>query len=372
MPARSSFGGMFHKSGELRLRVVVYPPTMEFRQHVSLAPFTTFEIGGPARWFAEATTESDIEAAVDFAKERKLRLFVLGGGSNVLVSDSGFDGLVLRIALRGIERSAAILSAAAGEDWDALVSSSVAADLAGIECLSGIPGTVGGTPVQNVGAYGQEVSRTIRTVRVFDRATRKWVDLNNADCGFSYRRSRFNQGPDRDRFIVSRVTYALEQNVPAAVTYADLKHHFKDQGVADPCLQQVREAVLSIRLGKGMVVTPDHPERRSAGSFFKNPVVSAAKLPHIAAAAKLPEAEVPRYPAGADEVKLPAAWLLEHAGIVKGYRQGAAAVSTRHTLALTNQGGATAAEIAALRDTIQTRVRELFGIALEPEPVWVA
>jgi UDP-N-acetylmuramate dehydrogenase len=346
---------------------------MEFRQHVSLAPFTTFEIGGPARWFVEATTESDIEAAVDFAKERKLRLFVLGGGSNVLVSDAGFDGLVLHIALRGIERSAAILSAAAGEDWDALVSSSVATDLAGIECLSGIPGTVGGTPVQNVGAYGQEVSRTIRTVRAFDRATRKWVDLNNVACGFSYRRSRFNQGPDRDRFIVSRVTYALAQNVPASVTYADLKHYFKNQGVADPCLQQVREAVLSIRLGKGMVVTPDHPERRSAGSFFKNPVVSAAKLPHIAEAAKLPEAEVPRYPAGAaEEVKLPAAWLLEHAGFVKGYRQGAAAVSTRHTLALTNQGGATAAEIAALRDTIQTRVRELFGISLEPEPVWVA
>jgi UDP-N-acetylmuramate dehydrogenase len=345
---------------------------MEFRQHVSLAPFTTFEIGGPARWFAEATSESDIEAAVDFAKERKLRLFVLGGGSNVLVSDAGFDGLVLHIALRGIERNGAIFSAAAGEDWDTLVSRSAAANLAGIECLSGIPGTVGGTPVQNVGAYGQEVSRTIRTVRAFDRATRKWVDLDNAECGFAYRRSRFNQGPDRDRFIVSRVAYVLQQNVAASVTYADLKHYFKDHNVADPCLQQVREAVLSIRLGKGMVVTPDHSERRSAGSFFKNPVVSAAKLPHIAEAAKLPEAEVPRYPAGPDAVKLPAAWLLERAGFVKGYRQGAAAVSTRHTLALTNQGGATAAEITALRDTIQMRVRELFGISLEPEPVWVA
>jgi UDP-N-acetylmuramate dehydrogenase len=160
--------------------------------------------------------------------------------------------------------------------------------------------------------------------------------------------------------------------VPASVTYADLKSYFRDHDVADPCLLQVREAVLSIRLGKGMVVKPDHPERRSAGSFFKNPVVSAAKLPNIAEAAKLPEAEVPRYPAGPGEVKLPAAWLLERAGFVKGYRQGAAAVSTRHTLALTNQGGATAAEITALRDTIQTRVRELFGISLEPEPVWVA
>jgi UDP-N-acetylmuramate dehydrogenase len=345
---------------------------MEFQQHVSLAPFTTFEIGGPARWFVEATTEADIEAAVDFADARKMRLFVLGGGSNVLVSDTGFDGLVVHIALLGVNHNGGTLSAAAGEDWDALVARSVDAGLAGMECLSGIPGTVGGTPVQNVGAYGQEVSRTIRTVRAFDRAARIWVDLSNAECGFAYRRSRFNQGSDRDRFIVSRVTYLLERNVPAAVTYADLKYYFKDQGVADPCLQQVRAAVLSIRLGKGMVTTPDHPERRSAGSFFKNPVVPASELPRIAAAVNVPEPEVPRYPAGAGAVKLPAAWLLERAGFVKGYRQGAAAVSTRHTLALTNQGGATAADITALRDTIQSRVSGLFGISLEPEPVWVA
>jgi UDP-N-acetylmuramate dehydrogenase len=345
---------------------------MEFQQYVSLAPFTTFEIGGPARWFAEATTEADIEAAVDFANARKLRLFVLGGGSNVLVSDAGFDGLVLHIGLRGVNHNGGTLSAAAGEDWDALVVRSVDAGLAGMECLSGIPGTVGGTPVQNVGAYGQEVSRTIRTVRVLDRTTHTWLDLSNADCGFAYRRSRFNQGGDRDRFIVSRVTYLLEQDVPAAVTYADLKHYFENKGVADPCLQQVRAAVLSIRLGKGMVITPDHAERRSAGSFFKNPVVPVSELPRIAAAVSVGEPEVPRYPAGAGAVKLPAAWLLERAGFVKGYRQGAAAVSARHTLALTNRGGATAADITALRDTIQSRVRELFGISLEPEPVWVA
>jgi UDP-N-acetylmuramate dehydrogenase len=345
---------------------------MEFQQQVSLAPFTTFEIGGPARWFAEATTEADIEAAVEFASARKLRLFVLGGGSNLLVSDAGFDGLVLRIALRGVQAEGAVLSAAAGEDWDALVARSVDAGLGGMECLSGIPGTVGGTPVQNVGAYGQEVSRTIRTVRAFDRPTRTWVDLSNADCGFAYRRSRFNQGLDRDRFIVSRVVYALEQNGPAAVTYADLKHYFKTQCKTEPCLQQVRAAVLSIRLGKGMVVTAENPERRSAGSFFKNPMVDASELPRIAAAVDVPEPEVPRYPVGPGEVKLPAAWLLERAGFVKGYHLGAAAVSTRHTLALTNQGGATASDIAALRDAIQSRVRQLFGISLEPEPVWVA
>ena len=345
---------------------------MEFRQQISLAPLTTFQIGGPARWFAETATEADIEAAVEFADARKLRLFVLGGGSNLLVSDAGFDGLVLHIALRGVTHNGNTLAAAAGEDWDALVARSVKMELAGIECLSGIPGTVGGTPVQNVGAYGQEVSHTIRTVRAFDRTTRTWVDLDNADCGFSYRRSRFNQGPDRDRFIVSRVVYQLEPNAPAAATYADLKHYFKDRGIAQPCLQQVREAVLSIRLGKGMVITPDNPERRSAGSFFKNPVVPASQLPRVAAAANIPEAEVPRYPAGAEAVKLPAAWLLERAGFVKGYRMGAAAVSSRHTLALTNSGSATAADVTALRDAIQSSVRELFGISLEPEPVWVA
>jgi UDP-N-acetylmuramate dehydrogenase len=345
---------------------------MDFQQNVPLAPYTTFEIGGPATWFAEATTEADIEAAVEFARARGLRLFVLGGGSNVLVSDAGFDGVVLHIALRGIQQKGSVLSVAAGEDWDGLVAQSVSAGLAGIECLSGIPGTVGGTPVQNVGAYGQEVSRTIRTVRAFDRVKRRWIELSNAECGFAYRRSRFNQGADRDRFIVSRVTYALLENVPAAVTYADLKHYFKDWAIENPSLQQVRDAVLQIRLGKGMVITADNPERRSAGSFFKNPVVAVSMLPTVAAAAGVAEAEVPRYPAGDSEVKLPAAWLLERAGFVKGYRLGAAAVSTRHTLALTNQGGAAAADITALRDAVQSRVRELFGISLEPEPVWVS
>lgn len=345
---------------------------MEFRQHVLLAPFTTFGIGGPAAWFAEAVSDADIEEAVSFAQQRGLRMFVLGGGSNVLVADEGFDGLIMHIASRGVEQQGPVLTAAAGEDWDALVARSVDAGLAGIECLSGIPGTVGGTPVQNVGAYGQEVSRTITVVRAFDRRAHQWVELETSLCGFAYRRSRFNQGPDRDRFIVSRVSFRLQQDVPAAVAYADLKRHFAERSIAQPTLRQVRDAVLSIRLGKGMVVTSDNPERRSAGSFFKNPVVGEGELPRIAAAVHVSEPEVPRYPAAAGEVKLPAAWLLERAGFVKGYRQGAAAVSTRHTLALTNQGGATAADITALRDTIQSRVRELFGIALEPEPVWVA
>jgi UDP-N-acetylmuramate dehydrogenase len=344
---------------------------MEFTQHIPLAPYTTFHIGGPAAWFAEAATEQDLEAAVAFAAERSLRLFVLGGGSNVLVSDAGFAGLVLRIALRGVEQQGTVIEAAAGEDWDALVAGTVAAGLAGMECMSGIPGTVGGTPVQNVGAYGQEVSRTIRSVRAFDRRACGWVELSNAECHFAYRSSRFNHGEDRDRYIVSKVVYELAQNVPAAVSYADLKRYFAERHIAEPSLEQVRRAVLSIRLGKGMVVTADNPERYSAGSFFKNPMVPAEALEGIAAAACVSLAEVPRYPAGDSRVKLPAAWLLERAGFVKGYRQGAAAVSTRHTLALTNQGGAKAADIVSLRDAIQSRVAEIFGVALEPEPVWV-
>jgi UDP-N-acetylmuramate dehydrogenase len=344
---------------------------MEFAQQVPLAPFTTFHIGGPAAWFAQAAAEADIEAAVAFAAERKLRLFVLGGGSNVLVSDAGFAGLVLRIALTGVRQQGRVLEAAAGEDWDALVARTVDAGLAGMECMSGIPGTVGGTPVQNVGAYGQEVSRTIRSVRAFDRQESRWVTLSNAECRFAYRSSRFNHGAERDRFIVSSVAYELENHVPALVAYADLKRYFAERAIASPSLAQVREAVLSIRLSKGMVVTEDNPERYSAGSFFKNPVVPVTALDTIAVAARVGAAEVPRYPAGDGSIKLPAAWLMERSGFAKGYRQGAAAVSTRHTLALTNQGGATAADVIALRDQVQARVAQQFGVRLEPEPVWV-
>ncbi len=229
---------------------------MQFLEEVPLAPYTTFQIGGPARWFAEAVSEDDIAAGIAFAGERKLPLFILGGGSNLLVSDAGFSGLVLRIALRGIastpENGRSIISAAAGEDWDGLVAYAVAAGLAGVECLSGIPGTVGGTPVQNVGAYGQEVSQTIVTVRAFDRKTRQFVDLPASDCGFSYRRSIFNSS-QRERYVVSRVDYALHRNAPANFVYADVARYFAARNVAAPTLAEVRDAVRSIRAQKGML-----------------------------------------------------------------------------------------------------------------------
>jgi UDP-N-acetylmuramate dehydrogenase len=347
---------------------------MQFLEEVPLAPYTTFQIGGPARWFAEAVSEDDIAAGIAFAAERQLPLFILGGGSNLLVSDSGFSGLVLRIALRGIrsteESGRSIISAAAGEDWDGLVAYAVAAGLAGVECLSGIPGTVGGTPVQNVGAYGQEVSQTIVTVRAFDRKTLQFLDLPASDCGFSYRRSIFNSS-QRDRYVVSRVHYALHKDAPASFVYADVARYFAARNVTAPTLAEVREAVRSIRAQKGMLLMIGDADCRSAGSFFKNPVVPASVVDSLARDLGVDKQSIPAYPAPQGEVKLSAAWLIERAGFAKGYALGKAGISSRHTLALINRGGASASEVTALRDQVIAAVASRFAVRLEPEPVWL-
>jgi UDP-N-acetylmuramate dehydrogenase len=348
---------------------------MQFLEEVPLAPYTTFQIGGPARWFAEATSEDDIAAGVAFARERQLPLFVLGGGSNLLVSDAGFSGLVLHIALRGIastqEHSRPIVSAAAGEDWDGLVAYAVATDLAGVECLSGVPGTVGGTPVQNVGAYGQEVSQTIVTVRAFDRKTAQFVDLSASACGFSYRRSIFNS-TERERYVVTRVDYALNKNGPANFVYADLARNFAARNMISPTLVEVRDAVRTIRQQKGMLIVPGDADCRSAGSFFKNPVVPVTVLDSLAQQLGVEKKSIPAYPAQDGEVKLSAAWLIERAGYQKGYALGNAGISSRHTLALINRGGASAADVLALRDKVTGTIASRFAIRLEPEPVWLS
>jgi UDP-N-acetylmuramate dehydrogenase len=348
---------------------------MQFLEQVPLAPFTTFQIGGPARWFAEAASEDDIAAGVAFATERRLPLFILGGGSNLLVSDDGFPGLVLRIALQGIasthENDRFIVSAAAGEDWDGLVAYAVTANAAGVECLSGIPGTVGGTPVQNVGAYGQEVSQTIVTVRAFDRKTLRFMDLQAADCGFSYRHSIFNS-TQRECYVVSRVDYALRKDAPANIVYADLTRYFAARNGAAPTLADVREAVRSIRAQKGMLLVPGDADCRSAGSFFKNPVVPVTVLDLLSQELGVEKGSIPAYPARDGEVKLSAAWLIERAGYRKGFSLGNAGISSRHTLALINRGGASAAEVVALRDKVTDTIDSRFGIRLEPEPVWLA
>jgi UDP-N-acetylmuramate dehydrogenase len=336
------------------------------REQVSLAPYTTFGIGGPARWFVEAGDEASVLEAVRFARENNVPLFVLGGGSNLLVSDAGYPGLVLRMGLRGITQEGNVFHAVAGEDWDRFVSLAVDSGFGGVECLAGIPGTVGGTPVQNVGAYGQEVSASIVSVRILDLKHLTFGELPASACDFAYRRSIFNS-THKGRFIVTRVDYKLRPKAFPVLQYPDLKHYF--QGREDtPSLQEAAAAVRKIRHGKGMLLVEGEPDCRSAGSFFKNPVVVQGQYDEIAAKASAP---VPGYATSHGQIKIPAAWLVEHAGFQKGFALGAAGISGRHTLALINLGGATAAEILALRDLITGTVEKRFGIELEPEPVFV-
>lgn len=340
---------------------------MKIAENIPLAPFTTFGIGGPARWFVAASSEDEIAEATSWARGRGVPLFVLGGGSNLLVADAGFNGLVLQVALRGIVIEQGVVRAAAGEPWEYCVERSLEAAWAGLECLAGIPGTVGGTPVQNVGAYGQEVAPVIERVRAFDTEDRSFVEFSAAECGFSYRRSRFNT-TDRGRFIVTRVDFRLAPGGTAALRYPDLRRAVEAAYPnAQPSLTQVAAIVRRIRQSKGMLLVEGDADCRSAGSFFKNPIVPEAHFQNIAA-----HSAAPHFPAGvAGAVKIPAAWLIEQAGFVKGYALGNAGISSRHTLALVNRGGATAAEILALAKKISAAVEAQFGIRLEQEPVLV-
>jgi UDP-N-acetylmuramate dehydrogenase len=348
---------------------------MNVRENEPLAPFTTLGVGGPARWFVEAASEEEIVEAAEWARGRAAPLFVLGSGSNLLVSDTGFDGLVLHVALRGVatvetSSSTRIFQATAGENWDSLVERAVREDCAGIECLAGIPGTVGGTPVQNVGAYGQEVATVIERVRAYDPRERAFVELNANECGFEYRRSRFNT-TDRGRFIVSRVDYRLTPGGEPTLRYVDVERAIAashGDGSA-PTLAEVAATVRRIRHAKGMLLVEGEPDCRSAGSFFKNPIVSEDLFQRVAA-----RSAPPRFPAGKGNVgmvKIPAAWLIEQAGFQKGFAMGAAGISSLHTLALVNCGGATAAEILALAERIRNAVETKFGIRLEMEPALV-
>lgn len=339
---------------------------MRMKERQLLAPLTTFGIGGPARWYAEAATEADIADASDWARERAVPLFVLGGGSNVLIADEGFPGLVLHVGLKGTERDGELFRVGAGENWDEFVGRAIAANCAGMECLAGIPGTVGGTPVQNVGAYGQEAASIIERVRVFDLVERTFVEFANAECGFAYRRSRFNS-TERGRYIVTRVDYRLRQDGAPLIAYQDLKDHFAEWAKA-PTLTETADAVRSIRRSKGMLLVDGDPDCRSAGSFFKNPAVTedvAERVRRIAADLGVP---LRVFPADDGLVKISAAWLIEQAGFAKGYELGAAGISSRHTLALVNRGGATAKEILALAERISGTVEARFGIRLEREP----
>lgn len=352
---------------------------MAFLENIPLAPFTTLGVGGPARWFVETGDENETLTAIRFARENHLPHFILGGGSNLLVSDDGFPGVVIHVAGSNAEwtdegNGTATIVASAGTDWDTVVQLAVDKNCAGIECLAGIPGSVGGTPVQNVGAYGQEVSHSIVRVRALDLEAEEGIDLTAADCGFSYRRSIFNT-TYIGRYAITRVVYSLELDGLPHLAYRDVKQYFAERAIAHPSLAETAAAVRIIRARKGMLLDEHDPDSRSAGSFFKNPVVPAATIPRLAVLANCRADEVPQFPAGsghtaADEmVKLSAAWLIELAGFRKGHTMGRAGLSTKHVLAIINRGGATASEILALRDSILDAVQARIAIRLEQEPV---
>jgi UDP-N-acetylmuramate dehydrogenase len=367
------------------------------REQAALAEYTTLRLGGPARRLVEAVTETEIVAEVQAADERGEPLLVLGGGSNLVVADEGFPGTVVRVATKGVSHriaghGAALgpveLTVAAGEDWDAVVAGCVGEGLAGVECLSGIPGRAGATPIQNVGAYGQEVAERIISVRVYDRARRAVTDLAGADCGFGYRTSAFKRSLQTlpaavtGRFVVLNVRFLLDRDhLSAPVRYPELARALGVPEDGRAPLATVRSAVLSLRRGKGMVLDPGDPDTRSVGSFFLNPVLDGGQFAAVERAAWAvagPGTRVPCYPAGDGQVKVSAAWLIEQAGFRKGYpAEGAvtgpagARISSKHTLALVNPGEATTASLLALAREIREGVRAAFGVELASEPVLV-
>jgi UDP-N-acetylmuramate dehydrogenase len=349
---------------------------MLLQENIPLAPLTTFRIGGPARYLVEAKSVSEVQEAIAFARSKDLPLFVLGGGSNLVVADSGWPGLVLKVVIGGIERrpgnddeGRVLFDVGAGESWDRFVSHAILAKCAGVECLSGIPGSVGGTPVQNVGAYGQEVAETIDSVEVFDLKDGQVRELCREACGFTYRSSIFNTS-ERGRFVILRVVYALTPGGEPRISYADLKRHFEGRETA-PNLAETREAVRHIRALKGMLLVAGDPDCQSAGSFFKNPVLTAEQHEDLRKRAVAKGFSVPSYPALEKSKKVSAAWLVEKSGFARGYGFGHVGISSKHALAIVNHGGASAAEVLALKDQIQQRVEEIWGVFLEPEPVMI-
>jgi len=347
-------------------------------ENVPLSGHTTLGVGGPARFFVKASSENHILQALDFAHAKDCPVFILGGGSNIVVSDAGFPGLAVKIEIPGIRiregENDSTVSVGSGVEWDELVQFCVDRNLAGIECLSGIPGTVGASPIQNVGAYGEEVSEVIRDVRVLDRRSHNVLVLSNADCGFSYRSSIFKTTA-RDRYVILSVNLNLNPGGIPRIEYPDLQEFF-DNATDMPTLSEVRNAVLEIRKEKAMVLSPEDPDSKSVGSFFINPTLTPDAIFRLEAEARtmgllgLSEG-IPSHGVSAGKEKVPAAWFVERAGFHKGHVQGRAGISNKHALALINRGGAKAQDILELMSSIQTRVKALFGVDLQPEPGFV-
>jgi len=344
----------------------------------SLSELTTLRVGGPAARLVTASSADELVEAVASADAAGEQVLLIGGGSNLLIGDQGFDGTVIQVASRGVVTESvdfcggAEVTVQAGEPWDPFVARAVQNGWSGLEALSGIPGSCGATPIQNVGAYGQEVAETIMRVRAVERATGAAVTLDGARCGFGYRDSVFKR-EDAGRFVIVAVRFALRPGGSPSLRYAELAKALA--GRASPSLAEVRETVIALRRGKSMVLDPSDENGHSAGSFFMNPTLDAAAFAEVrarvAAAGVLgPGEQMPRYPAGA-RVKLSAAWLIERAGFRKGTHEGAVGISTRHSLAIVNRGGATAAEVVAFARRVREGVLARFGIALTPEPVMV-
>jgi UDP-N-acetylmuramate dehydrogenase len=349
---------------------------MEVREQVPLSELTTLRVGGPARKLVWAATVEDVVEVVRAADAAGEPLLVIAGGSNLLIGDQGFDGVVLHVGIGGIAlgetADGARVMVGAGEPWDAVVARCVDAQLAGLECLSGIPGSTGATPIQNVGAYGQEVAETIASVRVYDREERAVADLTPAQCGFGYRSSAFK---GYDRYVVLGVSFLLERSPLArGIRYAEVARSLAIEPGERPPLRAARDAVLALRRIKGMVIDPHDPDSVSAGSFFLNPILSSdafATLERRAAQRLGDRHRVPVWPDCDGSVKTSAAWLIEHAGFHRGYGDGRAGISSKHTLAVINRGGASAAELVALAREMRDGVYAAFGVSLRPEPTLV-
>jgi UDP-N-acetylmuramate dehydrogenase len=369
-------------SGTLAGMTSDHPPSEDakptgVRGNVSLRELTSLELGGSARHFVEVQNEDAVGEVVRWARQHDLPLAILGGGSNVVVADSGWEGMLLRMAMRGIvvedRGDEVMVTAAAGESWDGLVEEMVGEGLAGVECLSGIPGLVGATPIQNVGAYGQEVAAVIESIRAFDLASLEVTTLLPADCRFGYRTSRFRESPGR--YLVLSVTYRMRPGAPATVTYRELQRSLGTRRT-HPTLADVREAVLELRRGKSMVLDPSDANRRSVGSFFVNPVLDASGLIGLeerarAVGALAPAEQLPSFAAEEGSFKVPAAWLIERSGFPKGLRRGSVGVSGAHALSLVHYGGGTTADLVALARDVRRGVLDRFRIELRPEPVFL-
>jgi UDP-N-acetylmuramate dehydrogenase len=345
-------------------------PRQRASPNVALAPVTTLGVGGPARHLVDALTAADVQAVSTWSRDEALPLFILGGGSNVVIADKGWGGIVLRVAIAGVETSgigtSMRLRVGAGEPWDEFVERMVDRGLAGLECLSGIPGSVGGTPIQNVGAYGQEVSDVIESVTVCDLARSTIETLPAEACAFAYRTSRFKHA-DAGRYLVCGVTFRLREGAPT-VTYPDVIAWLSGAGVASPTPADVRRAVIAVRRRKGMVLDADDSDTRSVGSFFTNPIVTFDARERMASVAGVP---APGYSSGDGGVKIPAGWLIERSGFDRLRRVGGAGVSSKHPLAIVNRGGATARDVVMLATEVKRRVLDRFGVPLRPEPVFV-